>query len=69
MKSGVADVAEPRSDEEELVNRLRAGDEAAFSALVEAHHGALLRLALTFVSDRGAAEEVGRATSARALPP
>lgn len=37
---------------------LLAGDETAFSALVAAHHASLLRVALTFVSDRGAAEEV-----------
>ncbi|MEX2660681.1 MAG: RNA polymerase sigma factor [Vicinamibacterales bacterium] len=41
-----------------LLERLLAGDEAAFSALVSAHHQALLRLAGTFVSDHGAAEEV-----------
>jgi RNA polymerase sigma-70 factor, ECF subfamily len=58
MEPGLASVAEPRTDEIELVNRLRSGDEAAFTTLVNAHHGALIRLALTFVSDRGAAEEV-----------
>jgi RNA polymerase sigma-70 factor, ECF subfamily len=58
----MAVVTGPRSDELELVNRLRSGDEAAFTALVEAHHGALIRLALTFVSDRGAAEEVAQDT-------
>lgn len=41
-----------------LLKRLLAGDEAAFSELVRAHHASLLRLALTFVSDHGAAEEV-----------
>jgi RNA polymerase sigma-70 factor (ECF subfamily) len=41
-----------------LLERLLAGDEAAFSALVAAHHGSLLRLALTFVSNHAAAEEV-----------
>jgi RNA polymerase sigma-70 factor, ECF subfamily len=58
MTSALAGVAGPRSDEVDLVNRLRAGDEAAFTALVEAHHGALIRLALAFVPERGAAEEV-----------
>jgi RNA polymerase sigma-70 factor, ECF subfamily len=58
MESAPAAPAEPRTDEIELVNRLRSGDEAAFTTLVNAHHGALIRLALTFVSDRGAAEEV-----------
>ena len=41
-----------------LLERLLAGDEAAFSALVASHHGSLLRLALTFVSNHAAAEEV-----------
>lgn len=41
-----------------LIDRLLAGDEAAFTSLVTAHHGSLLRLALTFVADRGAAEDV-----------
>lgn len=52
------------SDEHDdrLLEQLLAGEEAAFSALVSAHHGALLRLALTFVSDRGAAEEVVQET-------
>lgn len=41
-----------------VIERLLAGDEAAFSTLVTGLHGSLLRLALTFVSDHGAAEEV-----------
>lgn len=41
-----------------LVERLLAGDEAAFSELVRTHHASLLRVARTFVSDHGAAEEV-----------
>ena len=44
--------------DEVLVERLLAGDEVAFSELVSTFHGSLLRLALTFVGDRGAAEEV-----------
>lgn len=44
--------------DDEVIDRLLAGDETAFTTLVTAHHGSLLRLALTFVSDRGAAEEV-----------
>jgi RNA polymerase sigma-70 factor (ECF subfamily) len=45
-----------------VLERLLAGDEAAFSALVTAHHASLLRLARTFVSDRGAAEDVVQET-------
>lgn len=41
-----------------LVQRLVAGDEAAFTSLVNRYHARLLRLAMTFVSDRTAAEEV-----------
>jgi RNA polymerase sigma-70 factor (ECF subfamily) len=45
-----------------VLERLLAGDEAAFAALVTAHHNSLLRLARTFVSDRGAAEDVVQET-------
>ncbi len=45
-------------DDEQLVPRLRAGDEAAFRHLVRQMHGALMRLALAFVSSPAAAEEV-----------
>lgn len=45
-----------------LLARLLAGDEAAFSALVSSHHGSLMRLALTFVSNHAAAEEVVQET-------
>jgi RNA polymerase sigma-70 factor (ECF subfamily) len=45
-----------------LLARLLAGDEAAFSTLVTSLHGSLLRLALTFVSNHAAAEEVVQET-------
>jgi len=41
-----------------LVGRLLAGDEGAFTELIGRYQGRLLRLALTFVSSRAAAEEV-----------
>jgi RNA polymerase sigma-70 factor (ECF subfamily) len=44
--------------EADLLRRLRAGDEQAFGALVESYHGAMLRLALSFVQSRAVAEEV-----------
>lgn len=44
--------------DEALVDRLIAGDEAAFSELVARLHGRLLRFAATFVRERSAAEEV-----------
>jgi RNA polymerase sigma-70 factor (ECF subfamily) len=47
----------PREDEA-LVRRLRAGDEAAFTALVDGLHGSLLRVAELFVGRGPAAEEV-----------
>ena len=45
-------------DERDLILRLRAGDRAAFTALVSSHGAALLRLATTFVKDRSIAEEI-----------
>jgi RNA polymerase sigma-70 factor (ECF subfamily) len=45
-----------------VLERLLAGDEAAFSELVAMYHGSLIRLALTFVGDRGAAEDVVQET-------
>jgi RNA polymerase sigma-70 factor, ECF subfamily len=47
-----------RDDERDLVDRLRAGDEAAFRGLVERYHRSLVRLALTYVSRPDVAEEV-----------
>ncbi len=48
-----------RNEEEQaLLGRLRGGDRTAFTALVSAHGGALLRLATAFVKDRSLAEEV-----------
>ena len=44
--------------EAELVARLRAGDESAFIALVDAHHAMMIRFARGFVRDRATAEEV-----------
>jgi RNA polymerase sigma-70 factor (ECF subfamily) len=44
--------------ESELVAALRAGDEAAFVALVEMYHSKMLNLARTWVNDTTVAEEV-----------
>ncbi len=41
---------------------LRAGDERAFEALTQRHHGAMLRLAMSYVGDRAVAEEVVQET-------
>jgi RNA polymerase sigma-70 factor, ECF subfamily len=45
-------------DDEALVAKLQAGDEAAFAELVRAHHGALVRLATAIVGSRALADEV-----------
>jgi RNA polymerase sigma-70 factor (ECF subfamily) len=44
--------------EEELVERLRGKDEAAFALLVDRYHTPMIRLAMTFVPSRSVAEEV-----------
>jgi RNA polymerase sigma-70 factor (ECF subfamily) len=44
--------------DERLVAALRAGDEAAFTALVAEHGAAMLRVAQLYVSSRAVAEEV-----------
>jgi len=48
----------PNAQETAFVARLRAGDEEAFRDLVSKYYGSLLRLAIIFVSERAAAEEV-----------
>ncbi len=50
------------ADESTLVVRLRAGDEEAFRVLGSRYYGSLLRLAMTFVAARSAAEEVVQET-------
>ncbi len=47
-------------DDQHLVAALRAGDEAAFAALVERHHAAMVRVAGLYVDDRAVAEEVAQ---------
>lgn len=49
-------------NESEMLARLRDGDEAAFRELVSSYHGSLVRLAMTFVSERSVAEEVAQET-------
>jgi RNA polymerase sigma-70 factor (ECF subfamily) len=46
------------AEELELLAKLRAGDEAAFEALVNRHYRTMLAVAQTYVSSRAVAEEV-----------
>jgi len=48
----------PSPDDARVVDALRAGDEKAFLALVQALNGPMLRVASVYVSSRGVAEEV-----------
>jgi RNA polymerase sigma-70 factor, ECF subfamily len=50
------------ADDAQLVERLRAGDEAAFEALVRRRHGEMVGLARTYVRTREVAEEVVQET-------
>jgi RNA polymerase sigma-70 factor (ECF subfamily) len=49
-------VGEANVDSE--LEALRAGDEAAFQSLIQRYHGPMFRLAMTYVGDRGVAEDV-----------
>jgi RNA polymerase sigma-70 factor (ECF subfamily) len=49
---------QPRRDEEELLARLRAGDEAAFAGIVQAWSPVMLHIARGYVADKAAAEDV-----------
>ena len=49
-------------DDADLVNRLRAGDEAAFVALIERYQQRMMRLAEITVGSRAVAEEVTQDT-------
>jgi RNA polymerase sigma-70 factor (ECF subfamily) len=56
--AGTEHVPAPRADPE--VAALRAGDEAAFLALVNRHHASLVRVAAMYVGSRAIAEEVAQ---------
>ncbi|HEX5501028.1 MAG TPA: sigma factor, partial [Thermomicrobiales bacterium] len=62
MTGGRREAGWAGADEAALLAALRDGDEAAFAALVERHHAALVRLAALYVADRAAAEEVAQET-------
>jgi len=48
--------------DDDLVRRLRSGDESAFTELINAYHPSMVRLAQSFVSSRAVAEEVAQDT-------
>jgi len=50
------------SSDAERLDALRAGDEAAFAALVREYHPSLVRVARIYVSTQAAAEEVAQET-------
>lgn len=52
----------PPPGEREVIARLLAGDEAAFDALVAAHHGAMQRVARIFLGKPDVAEEIVQET-------
>jgi RNA polymerase sigma-70 factor (ECF subfamily) len=58
----MANAAESEPDDLVLVAALRAGDEDAFTRLVERYHASLVRIAGLFVPDHGVAEEVAQET-------
>ena len=58
-----APIAAPASAEEiALVEALRRGDEQAFASLIDRHHSALLRLAMSYVATKEQAEDVVQET-------
>jgi RNA polymerase sigma-70 factor (ECF subfamily) len=58
-----APIAAPATAEEiALVAALRAGDGDAFGSLIDSYHSALLRLAMSYVATREAAEDVVQET-------
>ncbi len=56
--AGVVDSVAPTTDDEILVARLRAGDEAAFAQVVDGWSPTMLRVARSFVSTEASAEEI-----------
>jgi RNA polymerase sigma-70 factor, ECF subfamily len=62
LRVRLAEHTSPSDPDARCLERLRAGDEAAFMELVERYHAALVRLARSFVSSRAVAEEVAQET-------
>jgi RNA polymerase sigma-70 factor (ECF subfamily) len=62
MPSATLTMTMASADDQALVARLRDGDEAAFEALLDRYHGAMVALALHYVRDRAVAEDVAQET-------
>jgi len=60
-RAGRAPYAAGVSDDD-LLRRLRSGEESAFAEVVDSYHTSMVRLAQTFVSSRAVAEEVTQDT-------
>jgi RNA polymerase sigma-70 factor (ECF subfamily) len=58
MAEATVSSPDPTAAEAALLERLRAGDEAAFEALVARHYATMLAVAQTYVKGRAVAEEV-----------
>src|SRR6185312_6674423 len=58
MAEATVESPDPAMAEAALLERLRAGDEAAFERLVAGLYGTMLTVARTYVKDRSVAEEV-----------
>ena len=67
QRKGPARVREQENDEAVLLERLRAGDEGAFVALIRQHHQVMVRIARPYVPSESVAEEVVQETWLAAL--
>jgi RNA polymerase sigma-70 factor, ECF subfamily len=61
-ESPPAKTSSAAKNESLLIARLKKGDERALAELVKKRHGALIRMAMNYVADREAAEEVVQET-------
>jgi RNA polymerase sigma-70 factor, ECF subfamily len=62
MVDETAVIATAWADEQALVERLRAGEEAAFAGLIDQYHGSLLGMARSYTRDAALAEEMAQDT-------
>lgn len=67
QRHGLARVRARDSDEAGLLERLRAGDDEAFVALIRQHHQVMVRLARSYVPSQSVAEDVVQETWLAAL--